>query len=265
MIRYQTFNALTTMPNCIHGFTYRNGGGVHELPFGNQHMGLLSFHYQNEAWDNIRDLVDTLNVQESVEAIVATEQVHQDSLHAFNGSEEVAALKDGYPLHILKATDGVFTQEKNVLLLTFYADCTPVYFQDPVTQTIGMVHSGWKGTALKIAVKGLGFMQDRFGALPEHIRVVIGPAASACCYEVDQTVMDHFPNHAHCFEMTRQGHYKMAMKQIIYEDLLEAGLSPDQIEVSPNCTLCQQDLYFSHRGEAGNTGRMAAFMMLCSQ
>lgn len=265
MIDYQTFGSLSAMPNCIHGFTYRNGDGAHELVFGNQHMGLLSFHYQNEAWDNIKDLVKTLKVDSTIKAIVATEQVHQDQLHAFYGLGAEAIIKDGYPLHILKATDGVFTQEKNTLLLTFYADCTPVYFIDPVTQTIGMVHSGWKGTALKIAVKGLAFMLSAFGASIQNIRVVIGPAASECCYEVDQTVYNHFPSKAHCFKPTREGHYKMAMKQIIYEDLMEAGLTSAQIEVSPNCTLCQQDLYFSHRGENGNTGRMAAFMMLSAQ
>lgn len=262
MICYQTFNSLAVMPNCVHGFTYRNGGGKQQLPFGNQHMGLLSFHYQDEAWDNIRDLIDTLILEHPLKAVVATEQVHQDLLQAYTGKESAMAVKDGYPLHVLKATDGVFTQQKDTLLLTFYADCTPVFFHDPVTQTIGMVHSGWKGTALKIAVKGLVFMQEHFGAAAENIRVVIGPAASACCYEVDQTVYDHFPNHAHCFQPTRPSHYKMAMKQIILEDLLAAGLRQEQIEVSPDCTLCQQDKYFSHRGEGGNTGRMAAFMML---
>jgi hypothetical protein len=145
--------------------------------------------------------------------------------------------------------------------MTFYADCTPVYFYDKHLDVMGMVHSGWKGTKLQIANKGLSFMQTEFGSNIEDVQVVIGPAASKCCYEVDQVVFENFPNHAHCFEWVRENHYLMDMKRIIAEDLMSKDLKETQIEISTDCTLCQTELYFSHRREAGNTGRMAAFMM----
>ncbi len=261
MMNYQSFKSLNDNENCVNGFTYRNGG-VASLPFGDQHMGLLSFHYQEEAWQNIVHLVNQVVPNGGMKAVVATEQIHQDHLENFQLDLSKGEEKNGYNLHVLKATDGVFTAEKNVLLLTFYADCTPVYFLDSVKGVIGMVHSGWKGTALNIAVKGLGFMQKTFGSDLNDIRVVIGPSASVCCYEVDDVVFSHFPEYKHCFSPTSEGHFLMDMKRIIAENLMKTGLTSDQIEISSNCTLCQQERYFSHRGESGNTGRMAAFMML---
>lgn len=261
MMNYQSFTSLNDIKNCVNGFTYRNGG-VASLPFGNQHMGLLSFHHQEAAWHNIVHLIKQVAPCGDLKAVVATEQIHQDHLEHFQLETATGVQKDGYNLHVLKGTDGVFTMDKQVLLLTFYADCTPVYFVDANKGAIGMVHSGWKGTALNIATKGLRFMQETFGSQLTDISVVIGPSASVCCYEVDEVVFSHFPEHAHCFKSTTPGHYLMDMKRIISENLMQAGLTSDQIEISSNCTLCQPTLYFSHRGESGNTGRMAAFLML---
>lgn len=258
---YKTFRSLDQYPELIHGFTYRNGGVV-ALPFGDQHMGVLSAHYREEAWKNARHLVDKISTISEVKALVCTEQVHKDTLVNFKAHQQRAIEKEGMTVYVQSETDGVFTNEKNTLLMTFYADCTPVYFYDSVKQVCGMVHSGWKGTALKIAVKGLQFMIEDFGSSIEDISVVLGPSAGKCCYEVDDLVYNAFSNHEDCFKSTRPGHYLMDLKQIVVKDLVQFGLNIHQIEVSPDCTLCQREEYFSYRKENGNTGRMAAFMML---
>ncbi len=263
---FKTFEKLKDHPELIHGFTYKNGG-IAELPFGNQHMGILSCHYREQAWQNVKHLIENLSLEREVKALVCTEQVHSNHLVNFDPvkqtpNSESEFLKDELPVYVQPKTDGVFTNKKGYLLMTFYADCTPVYFYDPKKQACGMVHSGWKGTALKIAVSGAQFMVSQFGSNLVDLIVVIGPSAGKCCYEVDPTVFSEFPNHLDCFEDTRPGHYRMDMKAIIQKDLLGIGLLENQIEISADCTLCQPELYFSHRREKGNTGRMAAFMML---
>lgn len=260
-MKYKTFNLLNAQENLIHGFTYRNGGVV-ELPFGNQHMGILSIHHREEAWENVKHLIEEVDGTHQVMALVCTEQVHKDELVNFKANPVVAIEKEGLPVYVQTATDGVFTTEKNTLLMTFYADCTPVYFYDPVNEACGMVHSGWKGTALKIAQKGVRFMEEVFKSRPEDLLVVLGPSAGKCCYEVDSAVYNAFPDHEDCFEPTRPDHFLMDLKGIIVKDLIQVGLSAHQIEVSPDCTLCHREEYFSYRKENGNTGRMAAFMML---
>ena len=263
---FKTFEKLKVYSELIHGLTYKTGG-VAELPFGDQHMGVLSCHYREQAWENIKHLMAHLNLEREVKALVCTEQVHRDHLVNFDlinqiPSTEGKFIESELPVYVLSETDGVFTHKKNCLLMTFYADCTPVYFYDPKKQACGMVHSGWKGTALKIAVSGAQFMVAEFESKLEDLVIVIGPSASKCCYEVDETVLSAFQNHLDCFEKTRPGHYKMDMKTIIQKDLMAIGILENQIEISADCTLCQPELYFSHRRDAGNTGRMAAFMML---
>ncbi len=258
---FKTFESFNVFTDLIQGFTYRNGGVV-ELPFGNQHMGILSCHYRDEAWENVKHLIGSLSLKRNIEAFVCTEQVHKDDLVNFKVASQSPVMRDGLPLYVQSETDGVFTSERNTLLMTFYADCTPVYFYDPKKKACGMVHSGWKGTALKIAVKGVKFMEAEFDSAIEDLVVVLGPAAGKCCYEVDRLVYNAFPDHADCFEPTVPDHYLMDLKRIIQKDLLRSGLTESQIEVSPDCTLCQREDYFSYRKENGNTGRMAAFMML---
>lgn len=258
---FKTFKTLETHQDLIHGFTYRNGGVV-ELPFGNQHMGILSGHYREEAWENVAHFIENLQHRADVKAFVCTEQVHKDDLVNFKAAHQTATSRDSLAVYVQTETDGVFTSEKNTLLMTFYADCTPVYFYDSVKKVCGMVHSGWKGTALKIAAKGVRFMAEEFGSQKEDLAVVLGPSAGKCCYEVDDLVFNAFPEHEDCFVSTRPGHYLMDLKEIIVKDLLAIGLKRHQIEVSPDCTLCQLEDYFSYRKENGDTGRMAAFMML---
>ncbi|MEJ1853227.1 laccase domain-containing protein, partial [Escherichia coli] len=46
--------------------------------------------------------------------------------------------------------DGLVTDIPGICLVTFYADCVPLYFVDPVKKVIGLSHSGWRGTVGKI-------------------------------------------------------------------------------------------------------------------
>lgn len=261
-MNYDMFSSFEKEQGLIHGFTHRNGGVI-ETKFGNQHMGLLSGAETDAAWENIKALSQSFELP--VKAIVMTEQIHKDSIQSFSLDKAQLEYKDNYAFSVLKSTDGVFTNEKSVLLMTFYADCTPIYFYDAEKSVIGMVHSGWRGTAQRIAVKGVKHMMSQYQSSLKDIKVVIGPSASLCCYEVDDFVKEHFEKDEAFFIPTTPGHYKMDLKGINQKMLLACGLSEDQIEVSSHCTLCETQTYFSYRNESGKTGRMAAFMMLAPQ
>jgi copper oxidase (laccase) domain-containing protein len=44
---------------------------------------------------------------------------------------------------------------------------------------------------------------------------------------------------------------------------LNKGILPEHIVSADLCTSCRKDLFFSHRREAGQTGRQLNFIMLC--
>ncbi len=258
MIQYQTFDKLNKF-GVTHGFTVRNGNGI-SLSYGNQHMGVLSRSDREVAWENVLDLMQQLS--SNLKDIVITEQIHEDQLCDFQRLERRPSVHKDVHVYELKGTDGVFTKEKNVLLMTFYADCTPIYFYDSAQHIVGMVHSGWRGTAKRIVEKGISFMKETYQTRIEDLQLVIGPSAGSCCYEIDDAVKSQFPNYESFFTPTREGHYLMDIKGINKAIILEQGLLESQVEMSQACTLCQTQSYFSFRRENGHTGRMAAFMML---
>ena len=88
--------------------------------------------------------------------------------------------------------DGLLTDEPGVTLVTYYADCVPLYFLDPVHRAIGLAHAGWRGTVAGMGIKMVEAMAHKFGSRPEELLAAIGPSIGPCCYEVDQPVADAF-------------------------------------------------------------------------
>ncbi|MCX5924374.1 MAG: peptidoglycan editing factor PgeF [Candidatus Dependentiae bacterium] len=90
--------------------------------------------------------------------------------------------------------DFLLTQKKNCALVALTADCMPIILHDLVTETIGVVHSGWRGSAARVVQNALAAMQERYGAKLEDIQCFFGPSAKPCCYKVTAEFFDHFKN-----------------------------------------------------------------------
>ena len=89
-------------------------------------------------------------------------------------------------------TDGMVTNETGICLVTFYADCVPLYFVDPVKHAIGMCHSGWRGTVGKIGKVTVQKMAEEYGCNPDDMVAAIGPSICQDCYEVSEDVIVEF-------------------------------------------------------------------------
>ena len=90
--------------------------------------------------------------------------------------------------------DGLITNEAGVCLVTSYADCIPLFFVDPVSKSIGLSHSGWRGTVGKIGISTVQMMTAEFGSRPKDIIAFIGPGICMDCYEVSGDVAEEFKN-----------------------------------------------------------------------
>ena len=89
-------------------------------------------------------------------------------------------------------TDGMITNVPGICLVTFYADCVPLYFVDPVKRAIGLSHSGWRGKVGKIGKVTVELMQKTYGSDPKDILAAIGPSICQDCYEVSEDVIVKF-------------------------------------------------------------------------
>ncbi|HWQ75658.1 MAG TPA: peptidoglycan editing factor PgeF [Syntrophomonas sp.] len=161
--------------------------------------------------------------------------------------------------------DGMVTDRIGVALLSFYADCLPVYLFDPGRRVIGMAHSGWKGTMLGIAAKTAALMGQAFGSQPRNMWAAVGPGIGNCCFEISPSlanqVESNFPGSDHILRH-EAGRFTWDLALTIRRTLLQAGLRDENICVCSECTACHPDTFFSYRRDRGKTGRMGALLNL---
>lgn len=162
--------------------------------------------------------------------------------------------------------DGLMTDVSDLALATFYADCVPLYFVDPVHRAIGLAHSGWRGTAADMAGTMVAAMHDRFGTKPAELVTAIGPSICRECYEVGEDVAEVFlqayPGTDVVTPGCRDGKYQLDLWLANRLNLLRAGVPAEHITVTDICTCHNPDYLFSHRASHGKRGNLGAFLML---
>ncbi|MGZ9585077.1 peptidoglycan editing factor PgeF [Paenibacillus marinisediminis] len=245
------------------GFTTRLGG-VSEAPYDTMNMAL---HVQDEPEAivaNRRRLMDAIDMP--FEAWTCAEQVHSHHVHIVTRDERGKgrlSRADAIP-----DADAIITQESDICLASFYADCVPLLLVDPIRRVVGLAHAGWKGTVQEIAVRTVEQMQQTFQSQPEQLLAAIGPSIGKCCYEVDERViapvevlLEKLPEDARsALEYRDNGRAVVDLREINRHLLIKAGIMPSNIECTTWCTGCHTELFYSHRAEGGKTGRMASWI-----
>lgn len=165
--------------------------------------------------------------------------------------------------------DGLITNEPGIILTTFYADCVPLFFYDPVKNVIGLSHSGWRGTVASMGLVTVQEMTRQYGCSPKDILAGIGPSICQDCYEVSEDVAVAFKERFQDKTVQNKllvnkgnGKYQLDLWACNKEILLEAGLREEHIQITDICTSCNPDYLFSHRKTNGQRGNLGGFMML---
>ncbi len=163
--------------------------------------------------------------------------------------------------------DGMITDDPGVVLTTFYADCVPLFFVDPVHRAVGLTHSGWRGTAARIGAVTVSRMSEAFGSRPQDLLAAIGPSICADCYEVSEDVIHAFDGIFSPGEREQvyrpgagPGKYQLDLWQANRLILKQTGIPETNIHLPGICTCCNPDLLFSHRASGGRRGNLAAFL-----
>ena len=259
-VQWLEFENLSSQEHLIHGFTTRNGGVSHP-PFSSLNMGKSTSDDPDKVEENYRRILGALNVGSRKRFM--TRQVHSDIVVYI---DEKSMFDAGHKDNFIDSVDGLITDQTGAVLITYYADCVPLFLHDPVNRAGGVVHSGWKGTSKQIGKRAVERMTEVFGSRPMDIIAGIGPSAGPCCYEVDDAVIDrfHWMNDSiqAYLKPSQSGRFLIDLKGINRAILESAGLRKEAIEVSDNCTMCQNDLLFSYRVEKPKQGRMAAIFAL---
>lgn len=241
------------------GFSTRNGG----VSIGEWNSLNCALHVNDLPQNVVRNrqlLTDAIGV--SFAGWTCAEQVHGNEVYVVSKQDRGKgrfSSADAIP-----SKDGLITNVPGICLTSFYADCVPLYFFDPVHQVIGLAHAGWKGTVSSIALELVHKMHRTFGSQPKQLKAAIGPAIGRCCYEVDDAVIQHFEAAHITYGITPKinKRFWLDLKEINRQIMIKAGIMASNIELSNLCTACHTDVFFSHRAEEGKTGRMISWIGL---
>ena len=136
-------------------------------------------------------------------------------------------------------TDAVILTHKDFVLTLNFADCTPIILYDKKQHLAAGIHAGWRGTAQKIAQKTALKMITELNSNPQDIVGAIGPCIGKCCFEVGEEVINALQPY------TAYSGKFVDLKETNRRQLEEIGIT--QIDISPYCTICNQDKFFSYR------------------
>lgn len=255
-LEYLTIPAFT-QTGFRHAFSTRHGGvSLGEL--GSLNLGFSRGDERERVLENYRRLTDAIGV--SMDSLVLAAQTHTDHIRKVTRKD----CGEGITKKTFADIDGLMTDEAGVTLVTFHADCTPVFLADPKRRAIALVHAGWRGTAQKIAAKAVDAMVREYGCRAQDILAAIGPSAGPCCYEVSVEVGQAVDEAVGGGCLVYHGDNPKPILNLWEANrkmLLAAGILDDNITVAGECT-CHEERYFSHRRQGAARGSLAAFLSI---
>ncbi len=258
---YITFPQLDKIDFIKNAFTTRLGG-VSKGIYSTMNMSFTNGDNRDDVLENYRIICSELNVD--INKVVLSHQTHTNNVRIIT-EDDIG--KGIFKERDYDNVDGLITNVKGIVLVTQYADCTPLLFCDPVKKVIATSHAGWRGTAQEIGRITVEKMCSHFGCSPENIIAAIGPSICKDCYEVDSPVYEpiskiNYLDTDKIFVNKGGGKYMLNLWETNRQILINAGLRPDNIDVTDLCTNCNPNIFHSHRYTGGKRGNLAAIISL---
>lgn len=238
-------------------------GGVSKGDFATMNLSFTRGDNREDVLENYGRMAKALNVD--MDRMVLTWQTHTTNVRLVTKED---AGKGVVRERDYRDVDGLITDIPGITLVTFFADCVPLYFLDPVHRAIGLSHSGWRGTVKKMGKVTMEAMEREFGSRPEDMIACIGPSICKDCYEVGPEVKEEFASafdekyHNQILFKNCNGKYQLDLWKANEIVLEEAGIKKENLAVTNICTHCNPEFLFSHRSMGERRGNLCAFLSL---
>lgn len=278
-LEYLTFPLLSAQPGITHAFSTRRGG-VSQGIYESMNLSFTRGDDQERVRENYRRMAAALHTD--ISHMVCSYQTHTTNIRRVGREDGGKGIlrERGFT-----DVDGLVTNDRELCLVCFFADCVPLYFVDRRHGAIGLAHSGWRGTAAGMGMHMVRRMELEFGTRPRDLVAAVGPSICQDCYEVSREVAEQFERLAASIpdsgrllaELAEQGVYPH--RQILRPGREEgkyqldlwlanllvlrgAGIPVTGLQVTDVCTCCNSGYLFSHRASQGKRGNLAAFLMM---
>ena len=254
-IRYFTFDSLD-QAGVIHAvFTRR--GGVSPEPWASLNVGGLRGDDPTRVLEN--RVLSFRTLGRIPESVYDVWQVHSAEVICSDGP------RTNLP-H--RKADAILTDRSTITLFMRFGDCVPVLLFDPIRKVVGIAHAGWEGTVKKIVSATVNTMTTSYNSQPGDILAAIGPSIAAHHYQVGPEVVSQIEqtfkeDASYLLMKDPDGQVTLdlwAANRLVLE---QAGVT--QIEIAGLCTACHLEDWYSHRAEAGLTGRFGVLIALSQE
>ena len=261
-VTWLSFPSLEESRMVRHAFSTRMGG-VSKGAYSTMNFSFTRGDDPEAVRENYRRMAAAIGVDEN--RMVLTFQTHTTNVRLVRPEDEGKGIirERDY-----RDVDGLITDRPGVTLVSFFADCVPLYFLDTKNKAIGLSHSGWRGTVNRMGEKTLTEMIRAFGTDPSDVIACIGPSICRDCYEIGPEVAEEFYKafhtkyHDKLLYKKDNGKYQLDLWEANRIILTEAGIPSSQISVTDICTRCNPEYLFSHRAAAEKRGNLCAFLCL---
>lgn len=242
-----------------HAFSTRQGG-VSAAPCDSLNLGVGRGDDPAAVAENYRRFCGAVGMDEK--RVVLSKQVHETTVRVCTADDAGKGLWSSRDY----TADALITNELDLPLVVFSADCGIILLYDPVQKAAGAIHAGWRGCAAGIVEKTVQSMTDAFSSDPRHLLAAIGPCIGQCCFETDgdvPTAMEAALRDDAAPYLERRGaKWHVDLAGLNRQWLLRSGLTPDHIDTCGLCTACRPDLFWSHRKMGEARGAQVAMISL---
>ena len=260
-VPYISYRALADIKWLKNGCSTRLGG-VSEGVLSTMNLGFGRNDLPENVVKNHEIIANAIGF--NPENIVASKQTHTTNVKIVSKKD---CGKGIYRERDYDDVDGMITNEKGIVLATYFADCVPLYMVDTKNKAIGLSHSGWRGTVGKIGKVTLDLMKETYGTNPKDVIACIGPSICRDCYEVSEDVATEFETAFKGREKDilinkGNGKYQLDLWECNYIIFKECGVYEENIHMPDICTCHNMEMMFSHRATQGRRGNLAAFLSI---
>jgi len=243
---FLSFPIFANFTELLCAFSTRQGG-VSQNPFDSLNLGMRTADNSVNVQKNRKIFFRELNID--ADKVAYPDQIH--SAHV-----KVARRAKHY-----NQTDALIFSGHNLFLSIQTADCFPIFIYIPGYKTGAVIHAGWRGVVCGIIENTLNRLTIECNAGAENYIVAIGPGLQSECFEVRADVYNKIP--VNFVRPHRSPEHKyLDLRAWIVEKLLLNGVLNENIYRSELCTKCKSDLFYSHRRDGINSGRMMGIIGL---
>jgi hypothetical protein len=251
VVRGVTFyrSPLLTRVGVPHAFSTRVGG-VSDGPFASLNLG-------NPSTGDLRD--PATNIDENWRRLAGASGIGDRPIRRVSQVHGCGVIDADARTDLSTTTaDAIVTRDSSCAAAVRIADCVPILLSSDDGKAVAAVHAGWRGVVAGVLPATLRHMR-RHGA--SNIIAAIGPCIGFDAFEVGPEVVTTFENLFPSnppVNLNENGKGRIDLRDAVRRQLLDAGVTPENIDTTDRCTVRDADEFFSHRRDAGLTGRLAA-------